>query len=403
MILQAFAQLPEEKLVLVGNWSRSEFGKRMKTEYSAYKNIMMLNPIYDALEINLLRSNCKIYIHGHSAGGTNPSLVEAMNLHLPIITYGVVYNRETTENRALYFEDAESLIYCIRSLGKKTKSSGRCDVCNCSAPILVEYYMYEIRTLIFMRTRVLLLDGHTIQVLPFLKAYAALNVEVTIFCENKLSYGYFSRYNKHTVICPPIAENVIAYKTFLLDYIVKYPQDMVIPLFNDTAEFASKFKQEIEQYGCKVEIPDWEVFIKGHDKESLMEICKFLGVPHPRTANPDKMGYEEAINYVGYPCLIKPNLSAGAKGIKIIRNKADFDNYFRDITSHFGKSTIQEFIPQTGKQLKVQIYRAENGQVVASSCYEKCRYYPIDGGTSTCNKVVKRDDLVVRYSKSLII
>lgn len=252
-----------------------------------------------------------------------------------------------------------------------------------------------------MRTRVLLLDGHTIQVLPFLKAYAALNVEVTIFCENKLSYGYFSRYNKHTVICPPIAENVIAYKTFLLDYIRKYPQDMVIPLFNDTAEFASKFKQEIEQYGCKVEIPDWEVFIKGHDKESLMEICKFLGVPHPRTANPDKMGYEEAINYVGYPCLIKPNLSAGAKGIKIIRNKADFDNYFQDITSHFGKSTIQEFIPQTGKQLKVQIYRAENGQVVASSCYEKCRYYPIDGGTSTCNKVVKRDDLVVRYSKIL--
>ena len=78
----------------------------MKTEYSAYKNIMMLNPIYDALEINLLRSNCKIYIHGHSAGGTNPSLVEAMNLHLPIITYGVVYNRETTENQALYFEDA---------------------------------------------------------------------------------------------------------------------------------------------------------------------------------------------------------------------------------------------------------------------------------------------------------
>lgn len=123
MILQAFAQLPEEKLVLVGNWSRSEFGKRMKTEYSAYKNIMMLNPIYDALEINLLRSNCKIYIHGHSAGGTNPSLVEAMNLHLPIITYGVVYNRETTENQALYFEDAESLIYCIRSFGEKRRKA----------------------------------------------------------------------------------------------------------------------------------------------------------------------------------------------------------------------------------------------------------------------------------------
>lgn len=121
MILKAFAQMPEEKLVLVGNWLRSEFGKRMKTEYSGYKNIMMLDPIYDGAEINLLRSNCKLYIHGHSAGGTNPSLVEAMNLHLPIIAYEVVYNRETTEQRALYFEDAESLIYCVRSMGKERR------------------------------------------------------------------------------------------------------------------------------------------------------------------------------------------------------------------------------------------------------------------------------------------
>ena len=71
----------------------------------------MLDPIYEPKEINLLRSNCKLYIHGHSAGGTNPSLVEAMNLGLPIIANGVVYNRETTEHEALYFNnhDKDSL------------------------------------------------------------------------------------------------------------------------------------------------------------------------------------------------------------------------------------------------------------------------------------------------------
>ena len=115
MLLQAFAQLPEETLVLVGNWNRSKFGRRMMAEYTKYKNIKLFNPIYDALEINLLRSNCKFYIHGHSAGGTNPSLVEAMNLHLPIIAYDVVYNKETTEYKALYFEDSKTLIRCIRS------------------------------------------------------------------------------------------------------------------------------------------------------------------------------------------------------------------------------------------------------------------------------------------------
>lgn len=110
-ILQAYSEMPEEKLVIVGNWMKSDFGRSMKDQYSQYDNIRMLDPIYEPSEINLLRSNCKLYIHGHSAGGTNPSLVEAMNLGLPIIANGVVYNRETTEHKAIYFnnKDKDSL------------------------------------------------------------------------------------------------------------------------------------------------------------------------------------------------------------------------------------------------------------------------------------------------------
>ncbi|WP_195461317.1 ATP-grasp domain-containing protein [uncultured Alistipes sp.] len=249
--------------------------------------------------------------------------------------------------------------------------------------------------------RVLLLDGHTIQVLPFLDAFDKLKVEVTIFCETRLSYGYFSRYRKKRVLCPVMRGDVRRYHDFLMNYLGQNPQDLIIPLFNDTAEFASKYKTEIEATGCKVEIPSWDVFIRGHNKESLMEICRDLRIPHPHTANPSTVGYETAIAYVGYPCLIKPNLGAGAKGIKFVRNREDFVKHYDEIVSRFGESTIQEFIPQTGIQLKVQIYRGENGEIVASSCYEKCRYYPVDGGTSTCNKVISRPDLVDRYSKIL--
>ena len=105
--MKAYSELPEEQLVLVGNWNRSEFGRNMRERYSKFSNIKMLDPIYEPSEINLLRSNCKLYIHGHSAGGTNPSLVEAMNLGLPIIANGVVYNRETTEHKAEYFNDQD--------------------------------------------------------------------------------------------------------------------------------------------------------------------------------------------------------------------------------------------------------------------------------------------------------
>ena len=48
-------------------------------------------------------------MHGHSAGGTNPSLVEAMFFGRPIVAYDVVYNRETTGGKALYFKTSEDI------------------------------------------------------------------------------------------------------------------------------------------------------------------------------------------------------------------------------------------------------------------------------------------------------
>lgn len=119
VILEAFRNLPKEKFVLVGNWNKSEYGRNIKEKYSKYKNIFLLDPIYDPNEINLLRSNCKIYIHGHSAGGTNPSLVEAMYLKLPIIATDVSYNRSTTEDKALYFTDSRSLEKAICNLNNE--------------------------------------------------------------------------------------------------------------------------------------------------------------------------------------------------------------------------------------------------------------------------------------------
>lgn len=124
-ILKAYSEMPDEKLVMVGNWNRSEFGKRMKEKYGQFENILIFNPIYEPKEINLLRSNCKLYIHGHSAGGTNPSLVEAMNLGLPIIANGVIYNRETTENKARYFNDAEGLKEQVKYLSDNSEERQR--------------------------------------------------------------------------------------------------------------------------------------------------------------------------------------------------------------------------------------------------------------------------------------
>lgn len=109
LLLEAFRQMPNRKLVIAGRWETSKFGESMRQKYKNLENITLLDAIYDQPKLSLLRSNCKLYVHGHSVGGTNPSLVEAMCAGLPIATFDVSYNRATTENKALYFKDISSL------------------------------------------------------------------------------------------------------------------------------------------------------------------------------------------------------------------------------------------------------------------------------------------------------
>lgn len=118
VVLEAFKQKPELKLVLVGNWNNSEYGRNLKSKYSNVVNIRLYDPIYNQREIDLIRGNASLYVHGHSAGGTNPSLVEAMYLELPIIAYEVSYNITTTENKALYFSTVDELSHKLDELSK---------------------------------------------------------------------------------------------------------------------------------------------------------------------------------------------------------------------------------------------------------------------------------------------
>ena len=119
VILEAFSRINNKKIVLVGNWENSEYGKELKMKYSKFSNILIFDPIYHQRSLDLLRSNCSIYIHGHSAGGTNPSLVEAMFLGLPVIAFNVSYNISTTLNKAFYFKREDDLVELLNSLDEE--------------------------------------------------------------------------------------------------------------------------------------------------------------------------------------------------------------------------------------------------------------------------------------------
>ncbi|MCM1139663.1 MAG: DUF1972 domain-containing protein [Muribaculum sp.] len=109
MILDAFERAGK-RLVFIGNWQKSEYGKSLAEKYKDSKYVKITPAVYDLNKLNVIRGNCSIYLHGHSAGGTNPSLVEAMFFKVPIFAFDCVYNRESTENKATYFSSADDLI-----------------------------------------------------------------------------------------------------------------------------------------------------------------------------------------------------------------------------------------------------------------------------------------------------
>lgn len=110
VILAAFATLPPRPpLVAMANWRATPHGRALHGQYADHPHIRLLDAEYDPARMRAIRERATLYLHGHSAGGTNPSLVEVMGMGLPAATWDCTFNRATTDNAAPCFDSAESL------------------------------------------------------------------------------------------------------------------------------------------------------------------------------------------------------------------------------------------------------------------------------------------------------
>lgn len=120
LILRAFSRL-EYPLVFVGNWDGSEYGRGLKAKYQDHENIVIHDPVYEPAKLRAFRDAAGLYVHGHSAGGTNPSLVEMMHFGIPVLAHGCDFNRFTTEGKAYYFMSEDELIRGLSELTEDEK------------------------------------------------------------------------------------------------------------------------------------------------------------------------------------------------------------------------------------------------------------------------------------------
>ena len=112
MVIKSFMKSNiNKKLVIITNLSSSNYYEELKknTCFDKDDRVVFIDGVYDKEKLCVIRKYAYLYIHGHSVGGTNPSLIEALSLTDLNILYDVCFNKDIGLDTCLYFDSSESL------------------------------------------------------------------------------------------------------------------------------------------------------------------------------------------------------------------------------------------------------------------------------------------------------
>jgi len=110
-------------LIIIGN-PANKFGRYLMQEYQ-HEKIRFAGAIYDQVVVNNLRYYSALYFHGHSVGGTNPSLLEAMACQCNIAAHDNIFNKTVLTGFASYFSEAQDISTIIDGDTNSALISGR--------------------------------------------------------------------------------------------------------------------------------------------------------------------------------------------------------------------------------------------------------------------------------------
>lgn len=97
------------KLAILGEYRPDEDAYHRQVVEAASEEVVFLGAVFDPDVVQPLRFHSAMYLHGHTVGGTNPSLVEALGAGNPVLAHDNAYNRWTAGADQAYFRTAEEV------------------------------------------------------------------------------------------------------------------------------------------------------------------------------------------------------------------------------------------------------------------------------------------------------
>jgi glycosyltransferase involved in cell wall biosynthesis len=106
MVLDGFCETESNsKFIIIGNTANG-YGSYLVRKYKQDRRIIFLGAIFDEAKVQSITAFCKLYFHGHSVGGTNPSLLDAMASRAPLAVHDNAFNSSIIKGNAMYFSNA---------------------------------------------------------------------------------------------------------------------------------------------------------------------------------------------------------------------------------------------------------------------------------------------------------
>lgn len=119
VILEGVAKSIKKRPFLVIGKHETSYGQYLKTKFSDFEHILFVGGVYDKAKLDSLRYFSNIYFHGHTVGGTNPSLLEAMGSNALICANNNEFNSAILGVDALYFENNDNVSSFVDSIQKE--------------------------------------------------------------------------------------------------------------------------------------------------------------------------------------------------------------------------------------------------------------------------------------------
>ena len=107
-------------LIIVGK-TNTDYGYYLSKKYESFDCVRFVGGIFDFDRLNSLRYFSLAYFHGHSVGGTNPSLLEAMASSCLVLSQHNIFNKAVLGNNALYYENEKEVTSLLNNIDELVK------------------------------------------------------------------------------------------------------------------------------------------------------------------------------------------------------------------------------------------------------------------------------------------